>query len=83
VAATVSAIHLFGDSDEFEHGFQLGVVWQLLRSGLDSSVVLPTALVARATRIAEATGFRVAVRKPRGLHGLRHLKFTAVKGTTT
>ena len=75
--------HLFGDSDEFERGFQLGVVWQLLRSGLDASVVLPTTLVARATRLAEATGFRVAVRKPRGLPGLRHLRFTPVrKGTS-
>ena len=80
----MSTVHLFGDSDEFEHGFQLGVVWQLLRSGLDASVVLPTTLVARATRLAEATGFRVAVRKPRGLPGLRHLRFTSVtKGTMT
>jgi hypothetical protein len=81
VAATVSATHLFGDSDEFEHGFQLGVVWQLLRGGLDASVVLPTTLVSRAMRLGEATGYRVAVRKPRGLPGLRHLRFTSVKGT--
>jgi hypothetical protein len=80
----VSAIHLFGDSDDFENGFQLGVVWQLLRGGLDSSVVVPTSLVNRARRLAEATGFHVAVRKPRGLPGLRHLRFTSVrKGTTT
>lgn len=72
--------HLFGDSDEFERGFQLGVVWQLLRNGLDASVVLPASLVARAIRLGEATGFRVAVRKPRGLHGLRHLRFTSLKG---
>jgi hypothetical protein len=80
----VSAVHLFGDSDDFERGFQLGVVWQHLRGGLDFSAVVPTTLVNRATRLAQAAGFRVAVRRPRGLPGLRHLRFTSVqKGTLT
>lgn len=79
----MSVVHLFGDSDDFEHGFQLGIVWQHLRGGLDFSAVLPTSLVNRAMRLAQATGFRVAVRKPRGLPGLRHLRFTSLKGTAT
>ena len=76
------SVHLFGDSDDFEKGFTLGVVWQLLRENLDhASVVVPASLVARATRLAEATGYRTTVRKPHGLPGLRYVKFTSVKGS--
>ena len=72
--------HLFGDSDDFERGFQLGVVWQLLREGADhASVVLPASLCARALRIAEAVGYRATIRKPHGLPGLRYVKFRSVK----
>lgn len=78
------SVHLFGDSDDFEQGFSLGVVWQLLRQELDhADVVLATSLVARARRLGEAVGYRVAVRKPHGLPGLRHVRFSAVrKGVT-
>lgn len=75
------SVHLFGDSDDFERGFTLGVVWQLLREGLDhASVVIPVSLCRRAVRLAQATGYRVTVRKPAGLPGLRFVKFTSVKG---
>jgi len=75
------SVHLFGDSDDFERGFTLGAVWQLLREELPTaSVVLPTSLLSRATRIAEARGYRATVRKPHGLPGLRFVKFTSVKG---
>lgn len=73
--------HLFGDSDDFEKGFTLGVVWQLLREGLDhASVVVPASLCRRATTLAQANGYRVTVRKPPGLPGLRYLKFNSVRG---
>jgi len=73
--------HLFGDSDDFEKGFTLGVVWQLLRGELDhAAVVLPTSLLRRAARLAEANGYRVTIRKPHGLPGLRYVQFKSVKG---
>jgi hypothetical protein len=75
------SVHLFGDSDDFEKGFTLGVVWQLLREELDhASVVLPASLTSRAARLAEARGYRTTIRKPHGLPGLRYLKFKSVKG---
>ena len=75
------SVHLFGDSDEFEKGFTLGVVWQLLREGLDhASVVVPVSLVSRATALAHANGYRVTIRKPHGLPGLRYVKFRSVQG---
>lgn len=71
--------HLFGDSDDFEKGFTLGAVWQLLRHNVeDASVVVPASLCSRATRLAQATGYHVTVRKPPGLPGLRYLKFRSV-----
>lgn len=76
------SVHLFGDSDDFEKGFTLGVVWQLLREGLDhADVVVAASLVPRARTLAEAVGYHVTVRKPHGLPGLRYLRFRAVKGT--
>ena len=75
-----SAIHLFGDSDDFEKGFTLGVVWQLLRGELDhASVVVPASLVKRATTLAQANGYRVTVRKPHGLPGLRYIRFHSTR----
>jgi hypothetical protein len=75
------SVHLFGDSDDFEKGFTLGVVWQLLREELDhASVVLPASLIRRAVRMAEANGYHATVRKPHGLPGLRYVKFRSVKG---
>ena len=69
---------LFGDSDEFERGFQLGATWQMLREGGDRvDVVMPAALTARATRIGQAAGYRVAVRKVNA--GLRFLRFTTTR----
>lgn len=75
------SVHLFGDSDDFEKGFTLGVVWQILRENLDhASVVVPASLCGRAIRLAEAAGYRATVRKPSGLPGLRYVKFRSVKG---
>ena len=69
---------LFGDSDEFEKGFQLGACWQMLRSGLDKvDVVIPRSLVARAQRLGTASGYRVSIRKVND--GLRFVRFTATK----
>ena len=67
---------LFGDSDEFERGFQLGATWAKLRDGNDRvDIVIPAGLTARATRLGQAAGYRVAVRKVNA--GLRFLRFTA------
>lgn len=69
---------LFGDSDEFERGFQLGACWQMLRSGLDKvDVVIPQTLVARAQRIGHASGYRVTIRKVN--NGLRFVRFTSTR----
>jgi len=78
----MSAVHLFGDGDEeFQRGFQLGVVWQLLRQGLDRvDVVVPVGLVTKASRLAHAVGYRTAARRPPGLPGLRFLRFTSTRG---
>ncbi len=77
------SVHLFGDSDDFEKGFTLGAVWQLLREDFDhASVVVPASLCKRAIRLAEARGYRAMIRKPPGLPGLRYVRFTSVKGGT-
>jgi hypothetical protein len=69
---------LFGDSDEFERGFQLGACWQMLRSGLDKvDVVLPRTLVVRAQRLGQASGYHVTVRKVN--NGLRFVRFTSTR----
>lgn len=77
----MSATHLLSDgADEFERGFQLGVIWQQLRAGLDHvDIVVPVALVAKAQRLAGAVGYRVTVRKPQGFPGLRFLRFRSVR----
>lgn len=78
MAPSVS-VHLFGDSDDFERGFQLGVVWQLLRQGLDhTGVVLPVSLTRRAVTLAQANGYRVTIRKAG--YGLRYIRFRSVQG---
>jgi len=67
---------LFGDSDEFERGFQLGATWQMLRGGEHRvDVVVPTTITAHAQRLGEAAGYRVAVRKVNA--GLRFMRFTS------
>lgn len=69
---------LFGDSDEFERGFQLGATWQMLRGGQDKvDVVIPAGLTERAQRLGQAAGYRVAVRKVNA--GLRFLRFTSTR----
>lgn len=71
--------HLLGDSDEFEHGFQLGIIWQQLRQDLSPvDVVIPVSLLRRASHLAEALGYRVSARKPKGLPGLRFVRFRSV-----
>lgn len=72
--------HLFGDSDEFEQGFTLGALWQILRGDAHrASVIVPTSLSDRAVRLAAAVGYRVEVRTPPGLPGLRYLRFTSTR----
>lgn len=80
----MSATHLLSDgADDFERGFQLGIIWQQLRAGLDQvDIVVPVALVAKAHRLGSAIGYRLTVRKPPGLPGLRFLRFRSVKGGT-
>jgi len=74
------ATHLFGDSDDFERGFQLGIIWQQLRQDLPHvDVVVPVALLNRAARLAQAVGYRVTVRKPKGLPGMRFVRFRSTK----
>jgi hypothetical protein len=72
--------HLLGDSDDFERGFALGVVWQQLRAMPEhTSVVLPRSLVAMAVRLGQATGYHATVRRPPGLPGLRFVRFRSVR----
>lgn len=74
------ATHLFGDSDEFERGFQLGIIWQQLRQDLPHvDVVVPLAMLSKAARLAQAVGYRVTVRKPKGLPGLRFVRFSSLR----
>lgn len=74
----MSTTYLFGDSDDFERGFQLGACWQQLRQGIERiDVVIPQSLVARAQRLGQASGYRVSIRKVN--HGLRFVRFTSTR----
>lgn len=72
----MATTYLFGDSDDFERGFQLGACWQQLRQGVDRvDVVVPHSLTARAARLGAAAGYRVAIRRVNA--GLRFIRFTS------